>query len=200
VGATPELLIRRRGASVESLVLAGTARRAAVEADDAAVGAELLSSAKDNREHEFAVDSVALVLAGVCDDLTVDDGPFLLKLANVQHLATRVRGRLAEPLSALELAGRLHPTAAVCGTPRAEAEGLIRRLEGMERGRYAGPVGWVDAAGDGEFGIALRCAEVNGARARLFAGNGIVADSRPEAELEETRLKLRAMQSALGDS
>ena len=200
VGATPELLIRRIGASVESLVLAGTARRDAREVDDAAVGAALMSSAKDKREHEFAVDSVGRVLTSVCDQLTVDEAPFLLKLANVQHLATRVRGRLAEPLSALQLAGLLHPTAAVCGTPRGEAERLIRRLEGMDRGRYAGPVGWVDASGDGEFGIALRCADVNGARARLFAGNGIVADSRPEAELEETRLKLRAMQSALGDS
>lgn len=199
VGATPELLIRRTGASVESLVLAGTARRDVREADDAAVGAALMSSAKDKREHEFAVDSVGRVLADVCDELTIDEFPFLLKLANVQHLATRVRGRLAQPLSALQLAGRLHPTAAVCGTPRGEAERLIRRLEGMNRGHYAGPVGWVDASGDGEFGIALRCAEINGARARLFAGNGIVADSRPEAELEETRLKLRAMQSALGD-
>jgi menaquinone-specific isochorismate synthase len=200
VGATPELLIRRTGESVESLVLAGTARRAAREADDAAVGAALMSSGKDKREHEFAVHSVTRVLAVVCDELTVDEAPFLLKLANVQHLATRVKGHLAEPLSALQLAGRLHPTAAVCGTPRGEAERLIRRLERMDRGRYAGPVGWVDASGDGEFGIALRCAEVTGARARLFAGNGIVADSRPEAELEETRLKLRAMQSALNDS
>jgi menaquinone-specific isochorismate synthase len=200
VGATPELLIRRTGASVESLILAGTARRDAREVDDAAVGAALMSSAKDKREHEFAVDSVGRVLASVCDRLTVDEAPFLLKLANVQHLATRVKGRLAEPLSALQLAGLLHPTAAVCGTPRGEAERLIRRLEGMDRGRYAGPVGWVDASGDGEFGIALRCADVNGARARLFAGNGIVADSRPEAELDETRLKLRAMQSALNDS
>jgi menaquinone-specific isochorismate synthase len=199
VGATPELLIRRAGAFVESLVLAGTARRDARVADDAAVGAALMSSAKDKREHEFAVDSVGRVLAGVCDQLSVDESPSLLKLANVQHLATRVRGRLVEPLSALQLAGRLHPTAAVCGTPRGEAERLIRRLEGMDRGRYAGPVGWVDASGNGEFGIALRCADVKGARARLFAGNGIVADSRPEAELEETRLKLRAMQSALGD-
>jgi menaquinone-specific isochorismate synthase len=200
VGATPELLIRRSGVSVESLVLAGTARREGRPADDAAVGEALLASAKDNREHHFAVDSVAHVLSGVCDELAVDDVPFLLKLANVQHLATRVKGRLAQPLSALQLAGRLHPTAAVCGTPRAGAEELIRRLEGMDRGRYAGPVGWVDASGDGEFGIALRCAEVDGARARLFAGNGIVADSTPEAELEETRLKLHAMQSALGDS
>jgi menaquinone-specific isochorismate synthase len=199
VGATPELLVRRTGDVVESLVLAGTARRDPLAHGDAMVGEALLSSEKDGREHLLAVESVTGVLENVCHDLTVDDAPSLLKLANVQHLATRVTGRLSRPLSALELAGRLHPTAAVCGTPRADAGRMIRRLEGIERGRYAGPVGWVDALGDGEFGIALRCAEVHGTRARLFAGAGIVAESTPEAELEETRLKLRAMQSALGD-
>jgi menaquinone-specific isochorismate synthase len=196
VGATPELLVRRAGRSIESLVLAGSARRGADNADDRAIGAALLESAKDNREHRFSVESVTDVLDRVCGGLSAE-GPFLLKLANVQHIATRVTGTAAGDHSALEIAGLLHPTAAVCGAPRGAAMDAIRRLEHMERGRYSGPVGWVDANGDGEFGIALRCAEVDGTRARLFAGNGIVADSRPEAELEETRLKLRAMQDAL---
>lgn len=200
VGATPELLVRRAGRGVESIVLAGSARRDADAGADADVGAALLASAKDRSEHDMAATSVAEVLGPRCDHLEVDDEPWLLRLANVQHLATRFRGELAlaEPglPSALELAAALHPTAAVGGTPTPAAIALIRELEGMDRGRYAGPVGWVDARGDGEFGIALRCAELSGARARLFAGSGIVAASLPEAELEETRLKLRAMQSA----
>jgi menaquinone-specific isochorismate synthase len=197
VGATPELLVRRTGRAVESLVLAGTAGRGDSTEKDAGLGASLLASNKDADEHRFAVESVTGVLREMCDEVEVDRVPRLLKLANVQHLATRVRARLAEPLTALDVAGRLHPTAAVGGTPRGAAMEAIRTLEGMDRGRYAGPVGWVDSKGDGEFGIALRCAEVEGARARLFAGGGIVAGSLPEAELEETRLKLRAMQSAL---
>ncbi|HVM15443.1 MAG TPA: isochorismate synthase [Egibacteraceae bacterium] len=198
IGATPELLVRRMATAVESLVLAGTARRGTDTADDDAVGEQLLASEKERREHSLAVTSVAEVLQGRCADLTVDPEPFLLRLANVQHLATRVRGTLAgpSPPTALELVGALHPTAAVCGTPTAGARALIRELEGMDRGRYAGPVGWVDIRGDGEFGIALRCAQLAGARARLFAGSGIVTGSLPEAELEETRLKLRAMRSA----
>ena len=196
VGATPELLVRRTGPSVESLVLAGSARRGEDEAMDREIGAELLESAKDNREHRFSVDSVTEILDGMCDGIS-SEGPFLLKLANVQHIATRVTGTTAGDRSALQIAGSLHPTAAVCGVPRPAAMEAIGRLEGIDRGRYSGPVGWVDANGDGEFGIALRCADVDGTRARLFAGNGIVADSRPEAELEETRLKLRAMQDAL---
>jgi menaquinone-specific isochorismate synthase len=199
VGATPELLIRRTGTRIESQVLAGTVRRGAGRAEDDRLGAELLASAKDAGEHRFAVDSVTDVFARICSDWHVEAAPTLLRLANVQHLATWVRGTLRRSLTALEVAGLLHPTAAVCGTPRDEAMSVIRELEGLDRGRYGGPVGWVDANGDGEFGIALRCAEVNGTRGRLFAGNGIVAGSLPEDELEETRLKLRAMQSALED-
>ncbi|HWH33332.1 MAG TPA: isochorismate synthase [Egibacteraceae bacterium] len=200
VGASPEMLVRRRGTRVESLVLAGSAARGDGAADDAARGDALLASAKDRAEHAFAVASVREALAPLCRTLESDAEPSLLRLDNVQHLATRFGGTLAEPApSALALAGALHPTAAVCGTPTAEALEVIRELEGMERGRYTGPVGWVDARGDGEFAIALRCAELSGARARLFAGAGIVAASLPEAELEETRLKLRAMQSAFAD-
>lgn len=206
VGATPELLVSRRGRRVDSLVLAGSARRGATPEEDRAVGVDLLASAKDREEHDLAVDSVRDVLAARCGTLEVDPEPWLLRLDNVQHLATRLTGRLegragdaTEVPTALELAGALHPTAAVGGAPRREALAAIRELEPMDRGRYAAPVGWVDASGDGEFGIALRCAALSGARARLFAGAGIVAGSLPEAELEETRLKLNAMRTAFGD-
>lgn len=197
VGATPELLLARDGDRVTSRVLAGTTGRAEDEAEDATLGAALLASAKDRYEHQLAVDSVHEVLAPRCPDLVHDPEPRLLRLDNVQHLATLFSGHLAEDASVLEVVAELHPTAAVGGTPRADAQRMIAELEGMERGRYAAPVGWMDAGGDGEWGIALRCAELSGARARLFAGVGIVADSLPEDELEETRLKLLAMQAAL---
>jgi menaquinone-specific isochorismate synthase len=208
-GATPELYIRRVDAEVQSLVLAGTTPRGRGAAEDEALGAALLASAKDVEEHRYAVAAVRRALAPLCDQLHVDDHPSLLRLANLQHLATRVAGRLAgsqqatraaalgEHASALALAAALHPTAAVCGTPTGAAMELIRELEGMDRGRYAGPVGWVDARGNGEWGIALRCAELDGPRARLFAGCGIVADSDPVAELAETQVKLRPMHDAL---
>ncbi len=199
VGATPELLIRRTGRAVTSLVLAGSAARGRDAEADARLGAALRSSAKDVGEHRLSVVSVRDRLAPLCTALAVDPEPFLLRLDNVQHLATRLSGTLAEPLTALEVAGALHPPAAVGGTPTALAVERIRALEGMDRGRYSGPVGWVDAAGDGEFGIALRCAELTPTGARLFAGAGIVAGSLPESELEETRLKLRAMQSVLDE-
>jgi menaquinone-specific isochorismate synthase len=200
-GATPELLIRRQGQQVRSLVLAGTAPRGGSPAEDDALGAGLLASAKDVEEHGYAVADVRAALAPLCADLSVAGQPSLLRLANVQHLATPVAGRLAGPPgdqpSALALAAALHPTAAVCGTPTAAAMDLIRELEGMDRGRYAGPVGWVDAAGNGEWGIALRCAALAGPRARLFAGCGIVADSDPGAELAEAQAKFRPVQQAI---
>ncbi|MGH2754034.1 MAG: chorismate-binding protein, partial [Actinomycetota bacterium] len=155
-----------------------------------------LASDKDRDEHEQAVDSVTGPLAEICSSLDVSR-PGLLTLPNVHHIATRVEGELAGDLSALEIAGILHPTAAVCGTPTEGALAAIRSLEGMDRGRYAGPVGWMDARGNGEWAIALRCAEIQGARGRLFAGGGLVAASEPAAELEETRLKFRAMMSVL---
>ena len=197
VGATPELLVRRDGTHVEAMPLAGSARRGADDDEDARIGTGLLASEKDRWEHALAVRSVVDTLTPRCTELDADASPFLLRLDNVQHLATRVVGRLTSSDTALELAGALHPTAAVGGIPTDRAVAAIRELERMDRGRYSGPVGWVDAAGDGEFGIALRCAELSGARARLFAGAGIVAGSLPEDELEETRLKLRAMESAL---
>ncbi|HEV2754472.1 MAG TPA: isochorismate synthase [Actinomycetota bacterium] len=196
IGATPELLVSRAWERVRSIVLAGTVARGDEAAADESLARGLMTSEKDLAEHAFAADSVADPLRTVCADLVVE-GPTLLRLANAQHLSTRVEGRLTTGATALDLAGMLHPTAAVCGTPRAEAMQLIRDLEGMGRGRYSGPVGWVDSAGDGEWGIALRCGEFEGTRGRLFAGNGIVAASEPEDELEETRVKLRAMMSAL---
>lgn len=199
VGATPELLVRRTGMRVESVPLAGSARRGDDAEADALVGKQLLASDKDRREHEYAAASVREALEPLCAELTPSAEPFLLRLDNVQHLATSFAGVLSDPASVLDVVAALHPTAAVGGTPTAEALAAIRELEGMDRGRYAGPVGWIDGRGDGEFGIALRCAELSGARARLFAGAGIVRDSLPEAELEETRLKLRAMLSAFDE-
>lgn len=196
VGATPELLVRRTDDDVASLVLAGTAGRRADPAADTRAGEALLASDKDRAEHIPAVRSVVDGLATACRDVRADESPSLLGLDNVWHLATRVTARLARPATALDLAAGLHPTAAVGGAPTDEALTTIDELEQMDRGRYAGPVGWVDARGDGEWGIALRCAQVSGGRARLFAGAGIVAGSLPEAELEETRLKLAAMRSA----
>ena len=158
-------------------------------AEDAELGAALLASAKNTEEHAYAVASVRDALGPLCADLDIPSRPSLLKLANVHHLGTAVSGTLAADRSVLSLAGALHPPAAVCGTPAEAALELIRELEHMERGRYAGPVGWVDANGNGEFGIALRCAELDGRRARLFAGCGIVADSDPAAEVAETEVK-----------
>lgn len=196
VGASPEVLVRRHGAQVTSLVLAGTAPRDPDPAADDARAAALERSAKDVREHVIAVESVRRALEPVTVDLTVEATPHVLRLANVMHLATGVAAKVEPSSSALGLAGVLHPSAAVCGTPTPAARQLIRRLEGMDRARYSGPVGWVDARGDGQWAIALRCAELDETRGRLFAGAGIVEGSLPEAELEETRLKLRAMQSA----
>jgi menaquinone-specific isochorismate synthase len=197
VGATPELLIRRDGREVSSLVLAGTMPRGATDAEDAELAAALLGSAKDNEEHGYAAASLRDAIAPLCQTLHIDPGPELIRFANVQHLGTRVHGTLAADRSALALAGALHPTAAVGGTPTDVAVELIRELENMDRERYAGPVGWVDAAGNGEWGIALRCAQLTGNRARLFAGCGIVAGSDPVAELTEAQVKFRPMQTAL---
>ena len=198
IGATPELLVRRTGDVVTSRVLAGTVRSLGDEKRDASLATQLLDSDKDLEEHEYAVNSVARALGAHCTDLDVPSYPHVLPLANVQHLATDVTGRLADGASVLSLAASLHPTAAVCGTPTERAFSIIRDLEGMDRGRYAGPVGWFDAHGDGEFGIALRCAEVNGNRVRAFAGCGIVAGSEPRKEWAEADAKLIPIRTALG--
>ncbi|MET9070069.1 isochorismate synthase [Streptosporangium sandarakinum] len=197
VGATPELLVRRTGETIESLVLAGTVSRGTSQADDDARGAGLFASEKDRYEHTCAVESVREALAPLCAELTVPTEPELLVLPNVQHLASPVTGRLADGASVLDVVAAMHPTAAVGGTPTHTALDVIRELEGMDRGGYAGPVGWIDARGDGEWGIALRCAQIEGPRARLFAGCGIMGDSDPAAELAEAQAKLRVMQYAL---
>ena len=200
VGATPELLVSRDGHQVSALVLGGTLPRGADQAQDDALGAELLASAKNNEEHAYAVVSIRDALQPLCKTLEVEAHPSLLKFPNLQHLGTRVRGTLAgggTPKSALALAAAVHPPAAVCGTPTGTALDLIRELEHMDRERYAGPVGWIDADGNGEWGIAIRCAQLSGRTARLFAGCGIVAGSEPAAELAETLVKLQPMRGAL---
>jgi menaquinone-specific isochorismate synthase len=202
LGATPELLLRRIGRRLSARVLAGTAPRGAGAADER-LAAALLESAKDRAEHALAVDSLVRALKPYCATLDAPEEPELLTLANVRHLASDVSGtqrRHGSRGSAglLELVGAVHPTAAVCGTPTADAAEMIAELEGMDRGRYAGPVGWLDSRGDGEFGLALRCAELTGDNgARLFAGCGIVAGSDPAAELAETQAKFAAFQAAL---
>ena len=198
VGATPELLISRDGWRVSSLVLAGTTPRGVTPAEDSELAGALLGSAKENEEHQYAAASLRDALAPLCQAMYVAPRPALIRLANLQHLGTRVRGTLTSAdRSALALAAAVHPTAAVGGTPTDAAVELIRELESMDRERYAGPVGWVDADGNGEWGIALRCAQLDGNRARLFAGCGIVAGSDPAAELAETITKLRPMRTAL---
>jgi menaquinone-specific isochorismate synthase len=217
LGASPELLIERRGAHVASHPLAGTIGRSGDTATDEAHIAGLLASAKERREHGYVIEGLRRTLGPVCASLDVPDKPTVLELRNVCHLATRLTGVLlsggaAEPEgglgaevshpglglpSALELVARVHPTPAVGGTPTDDAVAYIGEVEGFDRGRYAGPVGWMDAHGDGSWAIGLRSADVEGDRASLYAGVGVVAGSRPAAELEETQLKLQALLAAL---
>jgi menaquinone-specific isochorismate synthase len=201
IGASPELLVRRAGAAVASHPLAGTIPRSGDPAADEALASALLHSDKERAEHRFVVDDVALALRGVCSTLEVPDAPCIVPLRNVSHLGTRITGTLAGPEAsfptALDLAARLHPTAAVGGTPRSAALAWLARREGFARGPYAGPVGWVDARGDGEWMVGIRSALIEGATARLFAGVGVVADSDPAAELAETQLKLQALLAAV---
>jgi menaquinone-specific isochorismate synthase len=195
LGATPELLLRRSGSVVDSRVLAGTTWPRDGASDDDLARA-LLGSPKDRDEHGYAVTSLADVLRPFCATMSVE-GPSVLRLPNVSHLSSDVIGTLRSPVSLLRLGEALHPTAAVGGTPRAAAVDVISRLEGLDRGRYAGPVGWIDGHGDGELGIALRCAEVEGRTARLFAGCGLVAESDPDTEVREAHAKMRPIREAL---
>ena len=188
VGASPEMLIAAACGTASSRVLAGTCKPGE--------GQALASSAKDLREHALASESVSSILERLCLDVRAQ-GPFLLSLPNVVHLATDIHARLGAA-HLLDLVAALHPTAAVCGTPRDAAMRLIEELEDTERGRYSGPVGWVDTAGDGEFAIALRCGLASGTRLRLFAGAGIMPDSDPDLELTETEAKMRPLLDALG--
>jgi menaquinone-specific isochorismate synthase len=229
LGASPELLIERRGAHVASHPLAGTIGRSGDLATDEALIAGLLASPKERREHGYVIEGLRRTLGPVCDGLDVPGKPTVLELRNVSHLATRLSGVLSAAQggpggngghpghaggqsvpsgddpehpglrvpSALQLVARVHPTAAVGGTPTDEAVAYIGEVEGFDRGQYAGPVGWMDARGDGSWAIGLRSADVDGDHASVYAGAGVVAGSRPRAELEETQLKLQALLAAL---
>jgi menaquinone-specific isochorismate synthase len=199
VGATPEMLVRLERGLVTSRVLAGTIRRTGDDSHDLALAGSLARSSKDLEEHEYAVRSVADALADHTSSINVPDSPFVLHLNNVMHLATDVAGVVDDDSTSLALAASLHPSAAVCGTPTADADAVIAELEHMDRGRYAGPVGWMDASGDGEWGIALRCGSYDAPNSlRLYAGCGIVAGSRAEDEVAESVAKLLPMRTALG--
>jgi isochorismate synthase len=198
VGASPELLVSRTGDVVRSQPMAGSAPRSGDPSADARLAAGLLASAKDREEHQITIDVAHDTLLPWCSYLDALAEPTVVPVANVQHLATLVEGRLSSPApSALALARALHPTPAVGGSPTDEALRVMAELEGLDRDRYAGPVGWVDAAGNGRFAVGIRSAEVSGSTARLFAGVGVVADSDPDAELAETRVKLQALLSAI---
>ncbi|MDQ6796969.1 MAG: isochorismate synthase [Actinomycetota bacterium] len=198
IGASPELLVRRRGNRVVSRPMAGTAVRGATPADDARMVAALAASPKEGEEHALVVRAVREALDPVCAELVAGNRPDSVRLATVTHLATTVAGRLLEPApSALALVGLLHPTPAVGGLPCADALTAIAELEAFDRGLYAGPVGWVDSRGDGDWAVALRCARLDGTRARLVAGAGIMAGSDPDAEWAETEAKLEPMLRAL---
>jgi salicylate biosynthesis isochorismate synthase/menaquinone-specific isochorismate synthase len=193
IAASPELLVRRDGERAASLALAGSARRSADPAVDDHLGEQLLQSAKDREEHEIVRRRIERALRPHAVWVTAAPEPVLVRVANIQHLATPIRAQLRSPVAAVELAGRLHPTPAVGGEPLDRAAPLIPALEGMDRGWYAGPVGWTDANEDGEFCVALRCALLRGPEARCYAGVGVVADSDPAAELAETETKLAAL-------
>jgi isochorismate synthase len=193
VGASPELLVRRNGAVAATVALAGSTRRSADPAVDDHLGEQLLRSEKDRHEHEIVARRIERTLAPHSVWVQPVETPGLVTVANIQHLATPIHAQLAEPRSAAELAALLHPTPAVGGEPREQAVAAIPELEGMDRGWYAGPVGWMDAAEDGEFCVAIRSALIRDRTARLFAGCGIVADSDPAAELAESEIKLEAL-------
>ncbi len=193
VAASPELLVRREGHRVSTLALAGSTRRSADPAVDDHLGEQLLRSRKDREEQAIVVRRIERTLSRHALWVTATPEPVLVRVANIQHLGTPIRAQLARPLDAIELLELMHPTPAVGGEPLARARPLIPALEGLDRGWYAGPVGWTDATGDGEFCVALRCALLNRDVARCYAGVGVVRDSDPAAELAETEVKLAAL-------
>src|SRR3954470_2720091 len=193
IAASPELLLRRQGLRASTLALAGTTRRSADPAVDDHLGEQLLGSAKDRAEQAIVARRIERTLRPHWVWVAAAEEPVVVKMANVQHLATPIRAQLRKPVGIVELAGALHPTPAVGGEPSAAAEPLIPALEGFDRGWYAGPVGWTDAHEDGELCVALRCALLHGRDARCYAGVGVVADSDPQAELAETETKLQAL-------
>lgn len=199
VGASPELVVRRKGRKVFSDPLAGTARRSLDRTRDRDIARQLLSAVKEQREHRLVAEAVADALAPFCTNLAVDGEAGLTSTATLWHLHTAIKGTLKpDAPDALTIAAALHPTPAVCGTPQASAAALIGRLETFDRRFFAGLVGWVDAQGDGEWALTLRCAEVSGSTARLHAGAGIVAGSEPAAEELETEAKFGVGLRALG--
>jgi isochorismate synthase len=193
IAASPELLVRREGLRASTVALAGSARRSADPAVDDHLGEQLLGSEKDREEQAIVTRQIARALRPHAVWVAAPDEPAIVKVANIQHLATPIRAQLTHPRSAIELAGLLHPTPAVGGEPHAAAAPRIPALEGLDRGWYAGPVGWTDTNEDGEFCVALRCALLRGREARLYAGVGVVRDSDPAAELAETEVKLGAL-------
>jgi isochorismate synthase len=198
IGASPELLIARHGDVVRSHPLAGTTPRTGDPATDARLASELIASMKNQVEHRVVIDVVNDTLLPWCSYLDWEAEPSIVAVANVQHLGTRMEGWLSQPApSVLEMARALSPTPALGGHPREEALALIGNVEGMDRGRYGGAVGWLDSSGNGLFAVAIRCAEITGTEAHLFAGGGIVAESDPLAELAETQAKFQAMISAI---
>ena len=201
IGATPKLLVRRTDEQMMSRMLARTVPSTHDEAESGQLASDMVASDKAREEHAYAVTSVAQALGTHCTDLDVPAEPSVLRLANVQHLATDVHAMLVDETSVVAIAAALHPTAAVCGTPTERALQYILSHEQLDRGRYAGPVGWFDANGDGEFGIALRCGQLadDHRHIDLFAGCGIVAGSDPDSEFAESESKLAAMRWALGE-
>jgi salicylate biosynthesis isochorismate synthase/menaquinone-specific isochorismate synthase len=199
IGASPELLLRRSGASVSTVALAGSTRRSSDPAVDDHLGEQLLRSDKDRREHAIVAERIARSLRQHAVWVEAGEEPKIVKVANIQHLATPIVAQLADPRSAVELAGMLHPTPAVGGEPAAAALAAVPDLEQMDRGWYAGPVGWMDATEDGEFCVALRSALLRDREAHLYAGVGIVAGSDPAAELAETEIKLGALLPLLAE-
>jgi salicylate biosynthesis isochorismate synthase/menaquinone-specific isochorismate synthase len=196
IGATPELLVRRQGQRASTVALAGSTRRSADPAVDDHLGEQLLRSDKERGENAIVARRIARTLAPVSVWVTAAEEPVVIKVANIQHLAAPIRAQLTDPIDAVTLTGLLHPTPAVGAEP-AGALAAIPALEGFDRGWYAGPVGWVDSAGDGEFCVALRGALLRGAEGRCYAGCGIVRDSDPASELAETEIKLGVMLPAL---
>jgi isochorismate synthase len=197
IGATPEPLVRRRGRSISTAAIAGSAAPGVSAAAASALAEALKHSRKERTEHAIVVRAIAETLAPVCEQLDVAPAPEVLRLDNVQHLVTPITGRLRDSLHVLDLVRRLHPSPAVAGHPRTAALQLLREREALDRGWYAGPIGWMDANHDGEFAVAIRSALVRGSEASLYAGAGIVAGSDPDAELEETQLKLQPLLAAL---
>jgi salicylate biosynthesis isochorismate synthase len=193
VAASPELLVRREGQRVSTIALAGSTRRSADPAVDAHLGEQLMRDPSYREEHAIVARRIERTLNRYAIWVATAPEPSLVRIANIQHLATPIRAQLAAPVEAIELAGLMHPTPAVGGEPSGAALEMIPALEGLDRGWYTGPVGWADVAGDGEFCVALRCALLRGNVARCYAGNGIVRDSNPASELAETEIKLQAL-------